>query len=143
MSLVTTIKTCKNEDDAIPIIDKNNGSKTIDNLNAEEQKRMFSAIYKMLVKTELRKVHLTKDDIIGAFVCFIIVFTTGFLTIIPFFLPANLHIKIWISRFISLGMLFGVGYIYAKYTNRSEIKTAIRMVIIGFLIYVIIILLGG
>jgi VIT1/CCC1 family predicted Fe2+/Mn2+ transporter len=99
----------------------------------------------MLLKIEPKKVHVIMDDIIGAFACLALVFITTFLIIIPFFFlyVGNLLIKIWISRFISLGMLFGIGYIYAKYTNRSRIKTANGMVIIGLLINIIIISLGG
>lgn len=144
LGLVAKIKNCKDEETAIPIINKEIDSIILDSLSDDERKRVCSDVFKSVSRIEPKAARVTRDDIMGAIVCFLFTFATAFITVVPFYIrPWSLMIKMWLSRGISFAMLFGIGYVYGKYTNRSKIKTAIGMVVIGLVINIVILLLGG
>ena len=142
--LIASVKTTQDEEAAIALIDKELDGEILDTLSEEERKNMCSTIFKNIASIEPKKARLIKDDIAGAFVCFLLTFFSAFLAVIPFFLPMqNLLVKIWESRIISLVMLFGIGYQYAKHTGRRKLLTAVVMIVLGVIINVVILLLGG
>jgi len=142
--LIAKVKTTQDEEAAIAMIDQELDADILETLSAEERKSICTSIFKNMVGIEPKKAHLIKDDITGAFVCFLLTFFSAFITVIPFFLPLqSLGFKILLSRVISMIMLFCIGYQYAKHTGRNKIMTAVVMVILGFIINIVIFFLGG
>jgi hypothetical protein len=142
--LIATINKTKDENAAIAVIDKALDSELLDNLDAAERKQLCAGLFKKLSTVEPKKVRVVRDDIIGAIICFFFAFSTAFLLVIPFFIPVGkLFVKIWLSRIISYGMLFVIGYAYASHTNKGKVRTAVGMVVVGVIINIVIILLGG
>ena len=144
MGLVSTVKQSKDESAAIASIDRALENPIIGNLGEAERKQLCSSLYKNMSTIEPKKVRVVKDDVIGAFICFVLAFFTAFLTVIPFFIPfGQLLFKIWLSRLISFAMLFAIGFVYASHTNKGKVKTAVGMVVVGLVINIVIIMLGG
>jgi VIT1/CCC1 family predicted Fe2+/Mn2+ transporter len=142
--LIATIKNTQDEEAAMTIISKELEADILQSLSEDERKSVCSSVFKNVASIQPEKVRLSKDDIAGAFVCFLLTFFSAFLAVIPFFLPVfNLGIKILLSRVISMIMLFGIGYQYAKHTGRNKMMTAVVMVILGFIINIVIFFLGG
>lgn len=113
-------------------------------LNHEEKKQISTDFLKSISKVTPQKTHITKDDMFGSLAIFVLVFTSGFIAVVPFFfLPNNVYLALKLSNIISIILLFNVGYQWAKYPDRNKIKTGVAMVLIGFFIAAVTTLLGG
>ena len=127
-----------------PILESEIENTIFKSLDDEEKKRISTGLLRSISKVQPEKAHITKDDLLGAFASFLLVFTSGFIVVVPFFfLPNNVYLSLRISNIASIIVLFSVGYEWAKYTDRNRIRTGAGMVLIGFVISAVTILLGG
>lgn len=142
--LVTAIKQSEDEESAVASICNALEDPILAHLDDAERKQVCATLYKKIVSAEPGNVHVEKDDVAGAIICFLLAFCTAFLVVIPFFSASgSLLLKLWLSRFISWGLLFAIGFAYAHHTGKGKLKTAITMVLIGVLITAVIMVLGG
>lgn len=86
---------------------------------------------------------LTKKDFIIAFEIFLLVFMSTFPVAIPFIFMQDVMLAMRISNFITLLLLFLLGFKLAGYTGYNPLYTAMLFVSIGIMLVTITIVLGG
>jgi len=107
------------------------------------KERVYSEVVRSASHLQPEKTSVSKDDVIGAVACFLLVFISTFPVLIPFFFMRNLELATRLSNLIAIVMLFSLGYEQAKYTNQNGLQLGLVMVILGCAIVVVTILLGG
>ena len=86
---------------------------------------------------------LTKDDWLGAFAVFLLVFFSTFPIVIPFLIFRNVHLALRISNLIALVMLFMTGSWLARHGGHNPLWTGLTMMLLGVVLVGITIALGG
>jgi len=78
-----------------------------------------------------KRVHLRKDDWLGALAVFLWVFIITFPVTIPFMFMHHAAPALLVSNGIAIVLLFGLGYAYGHCTMRNPLLKGIVMVIVG------------
>jgi len=112
-------------------------------LDKAGKEQVYSEVMRSASHLQPEKPRVSKDDVVGAVACFLLVFVSTFPVLIPFFFMRNLGLATRISNLIAIVMLFYLGYEQAKYTNQNRLQLGLVMVILGCAIVVVTILLGG
>lgn len=141
--LVSCIRTAPDENSALSVIEEELEPTVISMLDEKEKRRIYIEILKGTSQATLQEARVTKDDISGAFSCFLLVFFSAFPVVVPFFILQDLRIAIRVSNLVAIMMLFAIGYEWAKYTNKNRLKAGIAMVLIGSTIVALTVVLGG
>lgn len=89
------------------------------------------------------RTHLGKDDWLGSFAVFLVVFLSTFPVAIPFLFMQNVGPALRLSNTIAIGMLFLTGYAYGKCIDRHPWLTGSSMVVLGGILVGLTIALGG
>lgn len=128
----------------VPIVENEIECTIFKSLDYEEKKRISVGLLRSISKVQPQKARITRDNVLGALASFLLVFGSGFIAVVPFFfMPNNVYLALKLSNVTSIIVLFGVGYQWAKYTDRNKIRTGAGMVMIGFAISAVTTLLGG
>ena len=112
-------------------------------LDETGRERIYSEMIRSAPQLQPEKPRVTRDDILGAVACFLLVFASTFPVLIPFLIIRNLELATRLSNLIAIAMLFYLGYEQAKYTNQNKLQLGLVMVLLGITIVVVTILLGG
>ena len=89
------------------------------------------------------RVQLSKNDWLGAFGVFLIVFLSTFPVVIPFLFLSNVGPALRISNAIAIGLLFITGYAFGRMTGRQPWLVGISMVVLGVILVGVTMALGG
>jgi VIT1/CCC1 family predicted Fe2+/Mn2+ transporter len=141
--LVSSIKLAADKNAALAMIDRELASTVTLSLGEKERKRLASEVLRSVSTITPEKVGITVDEILGGFLSFLLVFLSAFVVVVPFFFVGHLRTAIRLSNLLAIGMLFGIGCEWAKYTDRNRLQVGIAMVIIGSIIVIITVALGG
>ena len=141
-TLVAKLKSLE-EDEAYAALECKLGPAADLILDEAGKKRTFSEIIRSASQLHPEKVRVSRDDIFGAFTCFLQVFISTFPVLIPFLFMRNLELATRISDLIAIAMLFYLGHEEAKYTNQNGLQLGLVMGILGLRIVGVTILLGG
>ena len=141
--LVSCIKSTPDNNSALAAIENELEPTILWVLDETERKRIYTEVLKSASRALPQESKITKDDFFGAISCFLIVFFSTFPVLIPLLVVQNLDIATRISNLVAIGMLFFIGYEWAKYTNRNRFKAGMGMVLIGSSIVGVTLALGG
>lgn len=86
---------------------------------------------------------MTLDDLKGAIGVFLLVFTSTFPVVLPFFFMTDLQQAKRVSAVIAIAMLFACGYGWGRYGGLSPWRAGMVMVVLGVIVEGIVIALGG
>src|SRR6185436_1012483 len=86
---------------------------------------------------------LGRDDWFRAVAIFLLVFLSTFPVVIPFMIFNEVHQAMRASNAVAIALLFGVGYVLARYAGFRPILTGTSMVVLGLVLVGIAIALGG
>ena len=86
---------------------------------------------------------LRKDDWLGAFGVFLLVFLSTFPVVIPFIFLRNAGPALRVSNVVAIVMLFLTGYAFGRLTGRHPWLVGVSMVVLGSILVGITIALGG
>ena len=86
---------------------------------------------------------LTADDWRGAVAVFLLVFLSTFPIVVPFLLFDGVAVALRASNAVAIVMLFGCGYVIARYGGYRPWTTGLTMVVVGVALVAITIALGG
>jgi VIT1/CCC1 family predicted Fe2+/Mn2+ transporter len=86
---------------------------------------------------------LTRDDVANAAIVFLLVFSSTFPVVIPFFLMHELSAAMWASNAIALAILFVTGRSLGIYSGRSGWQTGLGTALVGVILVAITTALGG
>jgi VIT1/CCC1 family predicted Fe2+/Mn2+ transporter len=86
---------------------------------------------------------LRKDDWLGAFAVFLLVFLSTFPVVIPFIFMRSAGPALRVSNAIAIALLFLLGVTFGRMTRRSPWLVGIVMVVLGLILVGITMALGG
>ncbi len=86
---------------------------------------------------------LCKDDWLGAFGVFVLVFLATFPVVIPFIFMQNAVLALRVSNAIAIAMLFMAGVAYGRCLGRHTWAIGISMVVLGASLVALTMALGG
>jgi hypothetical protein len=89
------------------------------------------------------RVHLPKDDWLGAAGVFLLVFLSTFPVVIPFLFMKDITLALRVSNVIAIVMLFAAGCTFGKITGRRPFVMGLAMVVLGTMLVSAAIALGG
>jgi hypothetical protein len=109
----------------------------------EERLRLYRHILDNVKKMELPKTRVTRADLFGALVVFVLVVLTTVPAVLPFLVIGDLRLALRTSNLLLVGMLFVVGYRWAGQTNTNPWLAGVSVMIVGLGMVVVAELLGG
>lgn len=130
-------------DEALSIIDGEFNPPFEWMLEKDERRKLNEEILDHVIRLNPPVATVTRYDLMGGVVCFIVTFLTTLPAVVPFYFMSEMDPAIRLSNAIALSMLFMVGVEYARYTNKNPIKTAVGLVFLGGVVVIVTIILGG
>jgi VIT1/CCC1 family predicted Fe2+/Mn2+ transporter len=110
-------------------------------LKPSELEAMYERLKQLPAPPE--RARLSKNDWLGAFGVFLLVFLSTFPVVIPFIFMSNARPALRISNAVAIVMLFLTGYSFGRMTGRHPWIVGISMVVLGFILVGITMALGG
>jgi VIT1/CCC1 family predicted Fe2+/Mn2+ transporter len=86
---------------------------------------------------------VTRDDLIGAFVIFCLVFATTLPAVLPFLFVRDPWLALRISNLLLIGCVFIVGFHWARYINANPWLAGLALTGLGLALVAIAMALGG
>jgi len=86
---------------------------------------------------------LERNDWFRALAIFLLVFLSTFPVVVPFMIFKEVQLAMRASNAVAITLLFGVGYVLARYAGFRPILTGTSMVVLGVVLVAIAIALGG
>ena len=86
---------------------------------------------------------IAREDVVGAFGVFLLVFLSTFPVVIPFLLMRNAALALRMSHALAIVMLFRVGWSIGTHTGRSGWRVGLLMVVVGTALAAMTMALGG
>ncbi|MCU0975221.1 MAG: VIT1/CCC1 transporter family protein [Steroidobacteraceae bacterium] len=110
---------------------------------AEERQALYARIIEHVREKEFHHGRVTREDLMGAVICFWLVFFASFPAAIPFMFIDDPWIALRVSNAVLLCLMFYAGYSWAKYTMAKPWLTGACFLLGGLLLVVMTIALGG
>jgi VIT family protein len=86
---------------------------------------------------------LTKENWLGAFAVFLLVFLSTLPIVVPFIVIDQARLALRVSNAIAIGMLFLCGYAFGRYAGHRPWRMGISMIIVGGALVGLTRVLGG
>jgi hypothetical protein len=90
-----------------------------------------------------RRLRLTGRNLRGDLGVFLLVFLSTFPVVVPFMFIRNARLALYLSNFVAIALLFGCGYMLARYVGLRRIRTGFAFVAIGAALVTLMIALGS
>ena len=112
-------------------------------LDSRDEEAFGRSILPYISRARAMKPALSRDDLLGAVACFILVFVSCLPAAIPLLIFDDPHFALRVSNLLLLALLFLVGRKWAEYVGLSKITSGSIMVLVGLALVGVAILLGG
>ena len=112
-------------------------------LNPGDEIAFSRSILPHISRAQATRPSLTRDDLYGAFACFVLVSFSCLPASIPFLIFSSPQFALRVSNGLLLVLLFLVGRKWAEYVGLSQLLAGSTMVLIGLALVGVAILLGG
>jgi hypothetical protein len=110
----------------------------------EDREQLYRSIRDSLVDRRLpRQAGLVRDDVMGAIEVFCIVLATSLPAVLPLWLIDDPWLALRISNLLVVGLLFVVGYHWAKYVDANPWSAGLGLMGLGLGLVAVAIPLGG
>jgi VIT1/CCC1 family predicted Fe2+/Mn2+ transporter len=109
----------------------------------EERERLSKSIVTRLSRLEPARTRVTKEDLYGAIAVFWLVFVSCIPAAVPFLVFSKPHVALRVSNLLLTGMLFWIGWQWAKAVNFNRMAAGSAMVLVGLVLVGVAIALGG
>ena len=112
--------------------------------SAEERRQLYTRVVEQIrQRPAALRGSVTKADLLGALVCFWLVFVASFPAAIPFFFIDEPWVALRVSNAVLLGLLFYTGFAWAKHTVAKPWVSGLAFLLGGLGLVVVAIALGG
>lgn len=91
--IISSIRSAPDKNTALAVIEEELETTIVQTLEENERKRIYAHVLNSASQTAPQEAHITKDYLLGAFSCFLLVFLSTFPVVIPFFIIKDLGIK--------------------------------------------------
>jgi hypothetical protein len=110
----------------------------------EERSALYSRVVEHVRQRQApRHGGVTRDDLLGALVCFWLVFFASFPAAVPFFFFDDPWVALRVSNGVLLFLMFYAGFSWAKYTLAKPWVSGISFLLGGLFLVAVAIALGG
>jgi VIT1/CCC1 family predicted Fe2+/Mn2+ transporter len=110
----------------------------------EERRQLYAGIYRKVRGLELRPVRLQADDVYGGIAIFLVALISTLPVIVPLiFVRNDPFLALRISNLVAIGMLFALGWRWARYVGTRPLITGGALALLGVLMVLVAIPLGG
>ena len=109
----------------------------------EQQDALYRSIVDHARMSNALRVSPTKEDFLGALICFWLVFVSCLPAALPFMVFSNPRVALRVSNVLMIVMLFVIGVKWAEYAHTSRISAGLIMAALGLALVGVAILLGG
>lgn len=109
----------------------------------DERQALYASIVANVRRQAAHQGRVTREDLMGAAVCFWLVFLASFPAAIPFFFIDDPWIALRVSNAVLLGLLFYAGFSWAKHTMARPWVTGVCFLAGGLALVLMTIALGG
>lgn len=110
----------------------------------EERQMLYARVVgHVRERTGQRHTGVTREDLLGALICFWLVFFASFPAAVPFFFIDDPWMALRVSNAVLLGLMFYAGYSWARHTMAKPWLTGACFLLGGLLLVVMSIALGG
>jgi VIT1/CCC1 family predicted Fe2+/Mn2+ transporter len=111
---------------------------------AEDRERLYRSVHNLLAHGRLpRRTGLLFDDVMGAIEVFCIALAASLPAALPLLLIHDPWLALRTSNLFVVGLLFVVGYQWAKYIDASPWAAGLGLMGLGLALVAVAILLGG
>jgi len=141
--LVRSIQSSPNREHALALIDRELDDRLPKVVRPEIRASLDREVLERLQTTKLERNRLTAADLWAALAVFWLVFLTALPAVVPFLLVRDSLIALRTSNAVLIGLLFAVGWWWAKYTGGNPWFTGIFMMVLGAVLVAVAIALGG
>jgi VIT family len=109
-----------------------------------DRENLYRSVYYSLLHGQLpQRTGLTRDDLVGAAAVFCLALAAALPAILPLLFIDNPWLALRISNLLVVGLLFLVGYHWAKHTDVNPWYAGFSLTGLGLALVVIAIMLGG
>ena len=109
----------------------------------EDRERLYRGIHVLLANGKPLRTGVTRDDLLGAFVIFCLVFATTLPAALPFLFVRDPWLALRISNLLLIGCVFIVGFYWAQYINANPWLAGLALTGLGLALVAIAMALGG
>ena len=110
----------------------------------EDREQLYRSIRNTLAQKRLPShTRLVRDDLMGAIETFCLVFATALPAVLPLLLIDHPRLALRLSNLLVVGLLFIVGYHWAKYVDANPWSAGLGLLSLGLAMVAVAILLGG
>jgi VIT1/CCC1 family predicted Fe2+/Mn2+ transporter len=109
----------------------------------EERRGLYARIVQYVQAAEMPRNRVTRDDWMGAVASFVLVFFSSLPAALPFVFIDDAMVALRVSNSILLGLLFWVGFSFARYTTSRPVLTGLAFLLFGAALVGLAIALGG
>jgi hypothetical protein len=107
------------------------------------RQRLYRSILERVRSTPPAPNHVTRADVLGGVAAGWVVFACSFPAVLPFLLLDEPHLALRVSNAILLGLLFFVGWRFARHTLARPWIAGAAFLLVGLLLVALAIPLGG
>ncbi len=112
-------------------------------MTPDERQRLYGRIVDQVRKGGIPPNTITRDDVMGGFASFWLVFFASLPAALPFVFIDDAFLALRASNVILLGLLFWAGFSWARYTTARPGVTGLVFLLFGVALVVMTIALGG
>jgi hypothetical protein len=109
----------------------------------EERAKLYGAILAFGQRTAPAPVTVRKDDLLAAFLIFLLVTLAALPSVIPLLLIDEPGLALRVSNAIQIALLFIGGYRWGSYTDVSSWKVGLSIAVLGAAMCILAVFLGG
>ena len=142
--VVKLIQQTPDRERALAIVDQELDERLPEIVRADVRASLDAHVLERVREMKLAPNRVTGTDLWAALAVFWLVFLTALPAVVPFLvIPDRPHIAMRVSNAVLVGLLFFVGWRWARFTGARPFATGLFMALLGVALVVIAIALGG
>jgi VIT1/CCC1 family predicted Fe2+/Mn2+ transporter len=112
-------------------------------LSEEERGRVYGWIAARAHEAQPERAHIERDDLLGAVASGALVFLAVLPVAAPFLIISDPWVALRVSNLVTVGMLFLVGFYWARHTDMNRVVAGALLLALGVLLVAVTVALGG
>lgn len=112
-------------------------------LDQRDQDEVYGYMLALARRAKPSTTTFSLDDLIGAFIVFVIVAVTAIPAVIPFLIIDDKYLALRVSNVLLVGLLYTTGHAWARFAGSRPFVVGMAMTGLGLILVAVAVLLGG
>ena len=134
MQLVQTVRQTSGREEALAILRDELDDKLETLAGEAERERLYCDILTRVGNLQPPQGRIRREDVIGALIVFVLVFSAAIPAVVPFWLIEDLRLAVRVSNGLLIGMLFLVGFFWARRSFTNPWLGGLALTVLGGLL---------